>query len=291
MFLKYHEKSYGFINPIIKLGNIFGVIPYYDFKIRSLSHEILSKIYGLLLVVYIITALIAPYSILVSEHTVMTPHLTTLQFFIFVNTILFILTTVLGSSFWNMRSWERLLNIFSLSEYCVEWSREFYLNTSFLFLVGGAPGIVLSGYMLYSMGGLYAIPILVYYLTKYITTCTICYIVSLIRNRYKTINNTFGDISRCTVIRTSTVKQLQDITRVYIETDKAVELFNILFGWPLLLIFSECMQGMLLSLAIMTEHGFRLPVEIVISEELYILNILCAFVSMVSNLQRKKSGV
>ncbi|XP_023311596.1 uncharacterized protein LOC111692101 [Anoplophora glabripennis] len=101
----------------------------------------------------------------------------------------------------------------------------------------------------------YYLTFLILYYDRVISTSLMYNIVDLLRNKYKQINKILVDINRSTVIKKNTFNRIRDVKREYTETVMVVEIWNKIFGWPLLLIFVEILARVLLSLAALTEHG------------------------------------
>lgn len=284
MLPTHHKGNHVFKNPIFKLAHVFGIVPYYDFKIHKLIHRNLYKLHGSLLVLVMTIVTIIPYHSFQQQDIHATSHLEILQLFVVVTTMLLFLVTVLGSSFWNAKSWEQILDLLSYSDCRVRCSKRYFLSTPFLSLTAGVPGHVLFGFGLYLIGGIYSVFSMIFYVTRHVAICLMFTIIGLIRKRYEVINDTLLDIRLSTVIKSSTVKRLQRAEKMYVEAGKMVEYFNKIFGWPLLLLFAESVENVLLSLAILTEHGLRLPEGTTLTNESIILNICFTVVILVSTI-------
>lgn len=283
MPLKSRRRSDIFRDPIFRLANILGIMPYYDYNKEKVPHKNLFRLYGLLLSGFMMWTSILSCFQLYQGLVSVSPLLVSLEFLVISTFILLFLVSVLGSSFWNLKLWTHMIRLLSYSGIHFNRNWRTFLNIPHIFLfVGCFSTIILFIFMLYFMGIDYAQHILIFHLSRHIETCLIYNIITLLRRKYKTIHDTLVKLSFCTVIKSSTVKNIQELKKIYLETDKIVITFNRIFGWPLLLHFCQLMASLLLFLGLLTDHSLKVTMEKMISSEVIISNVLYTFMTLVS---------
>lgn len=271
-------------NIIFKLTNIFVVVPFYDFNKRKLTHKTLCKAYGILLTV---TATITTFSYYFRRNFIHSSSLlATFQNLMSITSLLLFSVTALGSSFWNMKPWEEMLNLLFHTETHTDCTRRRFLHIPIiLLLLRCLHGIVIYSFLLQILGAAYTehfLHVLILHFSRILTIYIIHVIVSFIKNKYRNVNSILDGISCCIVIKNSTVKKLQGAQRIYLEADKLVQFFNKIFGWPMLLILAESMEIMLLALALFTEQALQLSSKPIVPKEVVLLNTFYTVMLVVS---------
>ncbi|KAJ8921512.1 hypothetical protein NQ315_003130 [Exocentrus adspersus] len=207
-----------------KLAFIFGSAPYYSFGKRKLLYRKLYKRYGLSLSVLMVVTIITSQWLYQQNVVMLNSLLTCLE-------LLEVTTT----------------------------TPPFYSNVSTVFLVFSIVQVmVLLGYLLCCVAlrtFLFFIHILILHYASLTTAFFMYDVINLLRKQYADINNSLSDIRSYTVIKSGTVKELQRIHAAYTEVGTAAEVFNKVFGWPLLLMFAEATEMVLTSLDILIERG------------------------------------
>lgn len=255
-----------FRGPIFKLANIFGITPYYNLSRQKLRYTILFKFHGLFLVMLSLTAIITSYYTLRNEPIIISPLLQSLQLLLATISTLSFLVLILRSSFSKMKSWERMLNLLARTE-CHNMRSGRKILYVFL-VVCSFPGLALFAFTLVLNGISYAGPVLILYFTRHVAICLMCNVVDILKNKYNAIDNVLDNLRVLTVIESGTAMKIKDLQRTYLEADKIVGYFNAIFGWPLLLLFAETVLILLLFLAIVTEHGFKVPLDNIMSGDI-----------------------
>lgn len=277
-----------FNDPVFKIVNIFCISPPYDFKTHKLTHKIIFKSYGVLLTGLVLVAAAFSYYKLHQQMVYVSSLLEGLEFLVITTCLFLFMVTVLGSCFWNEKMWETLFNLISHTEWYVVCSRRYFLSTSFLCLsVGSLLWIFLFVFIFYFLGIYFSEHILIFYVPRHIQMCLMYNILIVIRKKYKTISDTLVDINFCTIIKTSTVKNLQEIRKIYVETDRIVETFNAVFGWTMLLLLAQTVASALLFLAILTDRTLILNMKRVLSNEVINANIFYTIMCVVSTVNLK----
>lgn len=286
MSLKYHMENSIFKGPIIKLANIFGIIPFYDFNQRKLIHKTIFKIYGTLLTCFMTTITIASYQYRHPDLVPLSPHLRSLQVLVIAISLILFLVIVLGASFWNMESWWRLIDLLSYTKYYGKFASCNFLNyPGILIITGTIHGFILFSITAYVIGVIYAA--LYFYLmvlqyVRLLIVCLMCNVLMLLRNKYKIINNKLTEYQFCTIIKNRTSEKLEEIVRLFLECDKIVQLFNKIFGWPLLFIFAGSAGILLGTLALTTEGIIISPEKGAAYNRVFIVNLFHGLMAMVS---------
>ncbi|XP_018568233.1 uncharacterized protein LOC108908597 [Anoplophora glabripennis] len=259
---------------LFKLSNIAGVIPWYDFKKQKLSYESLYKLYGILLAVFVlVTTLICFYNIR-QDVAFNSPLLNGLKVLGEATSLLLFLLIVSGSSFWNMKSWEQFINLLPHTDCRLKCNRKYFLNIPFVAAIAGCihPFIV-YGFALEAGEIILAQHMLVIHFTRHIMICLMYHVISLLRNMYDTVNKSLVRIKLCAVINSSTIEDLQELQTIYVEADKIVCTFNIVFGWPLLLLFTQTVASMLLILSTFTENGLNIRLKEILTEKIILMTL------------------
>lgn len=283
---KITTKDYTLKKPLIKLASIFGITPFYNFEKQKLIRGNLFKLYGLLLATVVTTGTIVSYDYHKNETKMMSALLSCLKHLLVGTVLVLFLVTVLGASFWTMQPWKKMLKLLSNIDNNTRCTIRYFLNVPFMILVfEGTHASIFLIYILINFDVTYAAvscATMVVQYCKILTVCLTCAIIDFIRSKYKTIDNILTDINCCAVIKNSTLKKIRGIQELYVEADKMVELFNEIFGWPLLLILAVSVEVMLISLALITEHSFKPVVDFVIYRNFLILNSYYVIIAIVS---------
>lgn len=286
MLPKYREEKVILRDPILKLAPFFGITPFYNFSRHQLIEKNLCKAYGPLLAVAMAAAVLISFYFSQQKIAYISPMLTGLQSVMIITYLTLFLITAFGSSIWNMELWERMFNLLYRSGYHDESNGRYFLNIPLIFLIFGfVHGFILFAVTLYYLGIIFAgilSPMILLNYSKVTTVCVVYKIIRLLKNKYTFINNTITDVSFCTVIKSGTIKNLQKMTRIYMEADKILEIFNKIFAWPLFLILAGSVENLLISLAIFAERGIKLPENTDLYNEIVIINGFYAFLAVVS---------
>lgn len=253
---------FGFIQLISKLANIFGVIPIYDYKMQKLTHQKLFKLYGIILTIVLTTesllSIIFQHQHLVLFNSDLTEFLFSL---VEASELIFFVFTTLGTSFWNMKSWEQLLQLTYRLDDVRPPIKKLFLKTQFAIIAMGSITVLVTASFAFIRWGVmrsgYYVPFLSLYYARIISTSLMYNFIALLTNKYRQINITLVDINKRTVINTDTFKRIRNIKRMYIEAVKLVAIWNKIFGWPLLLIITQILTRILLCLASLTERGLE----------------------------------
>lgn len=276
-----------FVETTIRLANIFSAIPYYDFKKQKVTHKNLFKLYGLIVTSTMPLAMIYSHGMYKKMIISTSPLLSTINLSTVAVSLLLFVVTVLGSSFWNMGTWERMLKLLFEKNYELNCNGKYFFSFPFVyFIIGNIYVIILFISTVRAMGLKYVgyiLHIMVLDYSRFLETCLMYIVIVLIRNKYKMISDSLTDINLCVIIEDSTTKKLRETKQFYEEADKLVEHFNGIFGWPLLFFLAESVQIMLLSLALLTEQGLRLPMDMAISSDIVVLNSFYTLMTVVSN--------
>lgn len=286
MSLKYTPENNIFKNPLIKLANIFGIAPFYDFTTCKLTHQGLFKAYGLLLAVMMTSGTILFYSYSQQEMVSISSFLSGVHFLMVITSLSLFSIVILGSSFWHMESWQQILNLLSEMEYHNRCSRKCFFSIPCIFFITGTiHGIVLFTYILHFMQASFTelfLPIIVLQYAILVVVCLMMDIVGFLKHMYTSINSSLLDINVCAVIKGNATEKLQEAVKVYRRAGKIVDLFNKIFGWPLLLLFAQSVETVLLSLAFLTERNKTIHIDKVVPGEVLVLNTFYAVMGLVS---------
>lgn len=286
MLLKHHKENNVCRSPIFILANIFGVIPFYDFNKKRLTHIKLFKLYGGLITFLITVIATACYLYGEQDRVSMSWHMKLLQFLVILNSLILFLVTVLGSSFQNMQSWEHLLNLLCHTEF---YSRQVRCNfpnlSSILIIMGTIHGLALFLIILYLVGTIYAViyfHVIILQYARMLIVCLMHDIIKLLRNKYQAIDSKLTHVHFCTVIKNSTLDKLREMRTLYMECNKIVELFNQILGWPLLFTLAGSVEIVLTTLSVITEGGITHPENNAKYNEIMIMKMFYTVMALVS---------
>lgn len=278
----YHREKTIFFKFIIRLANVFGAIPLYNYEKRELIHKKLFKSYSLLLGLLVTTTTAVSYLYRQIDELSLSALLLSFQLLVIMTTLSLFLANVLGSAFWNMEAWESMLNLLCGLKHNVKY----FVNVSLaILIVVHVHGVILYTSILYSMGLIYSAlscHMIILQNSKLLVVCLMYIVAGFTASMYKKINNILNDINVCIVIKSNTVKRLQEVGKIYMQADKIVDLFNKIFGWPLLLVLAESVEVMLITLAIITEHGFKVPETDSVYKGILALNAFYTVMAVVS---------
>ncbi|XP_018566973.1 uncharacterized protein LOC108907400 [Anoplophora glabripennis] len=87
------------------------------------------------------------------------------------------------------------------------------------------------------------------------------------------MNELVKTIKTFSVVNSDAENILKKIVAVYTETDKAVDAFNDIFGWPMLFYFAESIVHLVYCVALLTERRFKSEGGNVITENIIIMSV------------------
>lgn len=231
------------LEPLAIYTSFFGLMPWYSFRQNKLKYSKIFKCYTIFLAV-VVTAL--SLSLTVARTEVIYPQILTIfaleNFVLEITGLTLFLITILGSATWNMSIWEQLLKkmheVEIKNDLCCDIKNR---STRNALLFSFALGNIYMGslfilefrcYGKYDNEVYYFISTLVFRYTEFITAFTILSIVTIIKQRYEATN--WLCCKHGKVIRKNCIKTITAVEKLYTEMFQISQIFNKLFGWPLL---------------------------------------------------------
>ncbi|KAJ8918708.1 hypothetical protein NQ315_015028 [Exocentrus adspersus] len=96
----------------------------------------------------------------------------------------------------------------------------------------------------------------IFYYNRAMTMYVVFSVVCIIKNSFKCINDQLTTVTHCSVISEDVLDVLKKITELYLDTNKAVECFNDIFGWPVFLCLSQNVVYLLFCFALLSDKKF-----------------------------------
>ncbi|KAJ8947255.1 hypothetical protein NQ314_008654 [Rhamnusium bicolor] len=163
------------------------------------------------------------------------------------------LVTTLGASFWNMNTWQDLINQLHNLESennlntKVLLSHSVLKNSNFMFLIATVYFAVIYFLetILWGTDSFYYTTTIILYYSECIIAKVIFNIVLSIKQKYEGINNILINLNLYNTIDKDWVKIIRKVKKLYLKIYEVVETFNKLFGWPLLLLLAHSIPQLL----------------------------------------------
>lgn len=281
-----------FVIKISRFFSFFGIVPWYNVDKQKLIHTKVFKIYSTSLVILLtsgtLVLLYIRYSFFGTDLDMLEAILVILLELISLSTLL---VTLLGAAFWNMHVWEELHNRYTIITSPVELmfkirNRDFIVRHSrMIFLIGNIYLLILLCIEFFVVEK--GIEVAPYYIADFILTYfdfivsfQIINIVGLIRCKYFHIRKLFKRYSKNNEYL---ITRFRNIGRLYADMDEIVEIFNRLFGWPLVFLLFDLLLGILSTLVQSTNSTFSWRGKVYdVGTEVVIVNALYLFQSAVS---------
>lgn len=249
-------KDVHFLQSMSRVGTFFGIIPSYDYRKRKLTYEKLYVCFTLFAASFVtLYSMVSLYGrFIIFEEGPAT--LRVLDSMVDVTGVILYVIFALGSSFWNMKTWDKLIiQLYRLNTGKVK------VNTAkknpLVFFIGGSLYYVfLAVIQLVCIGP----TLFVYYINQMVQNyiayvlINIIYNITLpIKSRYEDLNGMLSKANSINVTTTKeTVKIIKEIKAYSLELDNIVETVNILFGWPILFLVAHSFAQILTSISLFT---------------------------------------
>lgn len=246
--------------PILIVGTLFGITPIYDYKIRKLAHEKLYICFALFAVCLVIvcSVILTRGRFILYEEAPAT--LRVLDTVVDMSGVILYVISSLGSTFWNMKTWDKLINQLCQLERWVylenagtrkSFTRRYLLS----FFIGGSLLYVIL--VIYQF--LYMRHIFIYYITQISLNYMVYVLIYIIYNITFSIKTSYDDLNHMLLmvntINITTKEATKTIRKVRIrslEIDSVIDTFNTLFGWPILLLVAHSFGQILTCISLFT---------------------------------------
>lgn len=275
--------SVPFVKKLMKSFSIFGIVPWYNFDEGRAIHKNIFKGYAsilsLLLTCLSLVCLRVRYHIIYHDVISVQEILEMLNGLVALFTVL---VFVLGAAFWNLDPWKDLLI------QCVSTPMD-SRSVNHVFMVKYAKVILFAGnvyYISFWFISLFVLKreyrIVPYYFVSFlldyysfIISFAIATVAGLIQFKYRCITKSLRD---CSVENVRLDRAVQKMIKLYLKTEKVVQIFNKLFGFPLMLLCSSLVIKILNGSVHVTNHeGYFRHTELI---AIYTLTVLKPGVSM-----------
>ncbi|KAJ8918010.1 hypothetical protein NQ315_011463 [Exocentrus adspersus] len=252
------HRSFPFFLKLTPFLSFLAIVPCYSFTRHRLVHKFLFKCYAATLAVFLsILSLGLLYSrCLMFGIAMASPH-GIVHVLFELAALTSVILTILGAGFWNMHAWEALYNrnthlatstklIFNL------------MNTRFPTKIAKSIFLAVSGYLLLlhlfescfmSLGnnadieiGKYYIATIIFIYYDFVVTFEITNITAFIKWQFVHMSRQIKEHNRD---RECLIVKLRKLRRLYLQADDDMQIFDQLFGWPLLFLFSKILLTIL----------------------------------------------
>lgn len=248
-----------FFQTISRLATFFGVIPYYDYKQRRVTHEQLYKRYAVALVCFVTPSSVASLCYRINNETI-TVNAKVLDLLVEGMGIIFYLVSVLSSSFWNMNTWHKLVN------------RLYRLETHLNVRPNSCISLIKSPCTLFIGGVLFSLVTYIFnsfcmeqdkfisHMTQSLFHCVKFVLVHVVYNVTLAIKSKYEDLNHMLLYasnsRNDIVRNIRKVRQLNLQLDGIVETFNTFFGWPVLFVLAHSIYQLLCCLALLTMESF-----------------------------------
>lgn len=279
MYQKLNKDPKYSIAKILNYFSLFGTVPWYSLRQQKLVHKTAYKYYSVvlatlmscisLLILYFRLSVLYKKEYLLEEFFRMTVELSLSISF---------LVTVLGSAFWNMRTWEKFLKQIVVIQN-VRYSPKPYSarNGCIIFLLGNV--FILCLYLGEFLVLENKLTFFYVFTSVYVLMYSQLTIAILVLD--STLSLSFGYRQVIDLLKSSrygNVKTLKEVQSFFLILVDTVDNFNSLFGWPLLLILFSAIVNILegLIIAVSTKYkwfsnGYITDDSVIILNSVYII--------------------
>lgn len=242
-----------------KIATLFGIIPNYDYRNKKVTYRKLYRCY-ILCTIFLSTSctLASTYSHCMYDNLSIT--IKTVNCVANMAGLGLYLIIALGSSFWNMDVWDKL--VIQLSRF--EQSKDLNTGTSYL--------VLKNSLLIFVIGTTFSVCFFIYYMLviepitmfRHVTTVSLYYtkflLMNLILNVVLYIKTKYGVVYGMLNSQVPTKKNLriiQEVRQLSLKLDSIVDTFNSYFGWPILLLIAHEFLLVLHSLSFFTSRSIR----------------------------------
>ncbi|KAJ8918009.1 hypothetical protein NQ315_011462 [Exocentrus adspersus] len=268
----------------------FSITPYYDFKKKQITHVKLYRCYTLYVVCTTIPCCLVSLSyrylnvnmqIVVMTVDVLSEVIALVECFV----------TALGSSFWNMTTWGKLVHQLSR----LEQAKSLQKRPIALIACGTMFYIFVIVYEVHTLGTTYLFYRISSRSLHYIKLVLVSLLYSItlsLKSQYECLHAMLD--------KACTVDTIKKIRKLILELDSIIEAFNDYFGWPILLLLLHCCSQILICLSVFTSKEERYgegAVFVLLSHVFCNINLMlgvtmsCENVLQASRQTLKKCGV
>lgn len=227
-----------------KYLSLVGIAPCYSFKTNQFVY---SKVYRCYLIFLAIGIIVLYVSSTFTRFIVIYPGI--FRTFVLNNVVLEIsglsisVVTILSSSLWNMSTWGKLFQILQRTNTRIILNRtktnKFFRNFSFFFVLGNAYLVSLfildlGHYPQKDKTPRYFVSTIIFRYLRFTISLTIFYVVNIMKCAYEETNWIMK--WNINVKQQSAFTTMDTVKTLYLDMSHFSQIFNELFGWPILLI-------------------------------------------------------
>lgn len=235
------------IELLAKYSSLFGIVPWYSFEHGKLMYSKICKCYSILLTVVVsLLSLILTFMRFIAIYHRISPVFVVENVGLEIAGVSLFIVITSSSSTWNLSTWERLFRKIQKMEirtvlYGTREYKYITLKHNILFALGNTYLVSLfildfGRYVKNNRTGepCYFISTLIFRYTEFITSFLIFSIVIIMKHMYKEIN---WICHKNNVTQENVFKIVETVRKLYLKMSKLSQIFNKLFGWPILLIY------------------------------------------------------
>ncbi|KAJ8983200.1 hypothetical protein NQ317_016421 [Molorchus minor] len=278
MYLTYSRKSIRFLVPILKFSNVLALAPWYNFEKKTVASAKLFKLYAVMIA--LLTTTWSTYCLTVRLNV--RKEIILLNYFlnsmVEITGLVTFLVTVLGSAFWNMDAWHKLIANLSFLEdrnnlnTSNSTDKSVFKNANSIFLMGTFYYIALYIFQYLSSDMPASLSSLVFFFYADFVATNIAYnIVLSITLKYKDLVSMLTDARGCS-------KNIRKVKQLYLKIDEVIEYFNNIFGLTILGIFAHLFSEALVGMSF-TNYNYSHSLILIMMSCMYMLiTVFCPVV-------------